>query len=49
MKTQHSAAAVMSNEATGGSRSDWRNFLLLAFVGLPVVMVGAIAAYGFIV
>ena len=49
MKTQHSAAAVMSIEATAGSRSDWRNFLLLAFVGLPVVMVGAIAAYGFVV
>ena len=39
----------MSIEATAGSRSDWRNFLLLAFVGLPVVMVGAIAAYGFVV
>lgn len=49
MKTQQSAASVMSADTKGGSRNDWRAFLLLAFVGLPVAMVGAIVTYGFVV
>ncbi len=28
---------------------EWRRFLLLAFVGLPVVMSGLIVIYGFLV
>ena len=32
-----------------GQKNEWLTFLLLAFVGLPVVMVGMIAAYGFVV
>lgn len=50
----------MKNELTGSSpsttgeisvdhRNEWMSFLLLAFVGLPVVMVGSIIVYGFIV
>ena len=50
----------MKKEATGSSpsttgeitvdhRNEWMSFLLLAFVGLPVVMVGSIIVYGFIV
>ena len=34
---------------TGGVRREVTSFLLLAFIILPVVMVGAIAAYGFVV
>jgi len=30
-------------------KREWRKFLLLAFIGLPVTMVAAIAAYGFVV
>lgn len=35
--------------ASGASGREWRKFLLLAFVGLPVAMTLAIAAYGFVV
>ncbi|MFA7428555.1 MAG: hypothetical protein WCZ23_00190 [Rhodospirillaceae bacterium] len=34
---------------TGGHRREFLSFILLAFVALPMVMFGAIAAYGFIV
>ncbi|MBP6562097.1 MAG: hypothetical protein KA214_01335 [Neisseriaceae bacterium] len=30
-------------------KSQWRQFLLLAFVGLPVVMLLSLCAYGFVV
>lgn len=36
-------------DATVGRNNDWRSFLLLAFVGLPVLMVGSIVVYGFVV
>ena len=36
-------------ETTGGIGREVLIFLLLAFVILPIVMVGAISAYGFIV
>ena len=49
----------MNNQASGHSApsgtqapqrpGEWRRFLLLAFVGLPITMVLAIAAYGFVV
>ncbi len=38
-----------TGEVTVDDRNEWRSFLLLAFVGLPVVMVGSIVVYGFIV
>ncbi len=50
----------MSKEVTGSApgtmgavtrehRNEWLSFLSLAFVGLPVVMVGSIIVYGFVV
>lgn len=36
-------------ETTGSARREITLFLLLAIVVLPIVMLGAIAAYGFIV
>ncbi|MCB5195188.1 hypothetical protein [Deefgea salmonis] len=30
-------------------KSEWKKLLLLAFVGLPIAMLGAIASYGLIV
>ncbi|MBP6115958.1 MAG: hypothetical protein KBC57_03655 [Neisseriaceae bacterium] len=30
-------------------RTQWRHFLLLALVGLPIVMVLSLCAYGFVV
>ena len=36
-------------EVAPGRKNEWVSFLLLAFVGLPVLMVGSIAAYGFAV
>ena len=32
-----------------GAKSEWKKFLLLAFVGLPIVTVLLICAYGFLV
>ncbi len=49
MKTQQSAVSAIAVDTEAGGRNDWKAFLLLAFVGLPVVMIGAIAAYGFVV
>ncbi len=42
-------SANTSGEMTAGHKNEWMSFLLLAFVGLPVVMVGAIVVYGFVV
>ncbi len=39
-------SAPAGSEASG---CEWRKFLLLALVGLPVAMTLAIAAYGFVV
>lgn len=49
----------VNNQASGGAApsaaegtrpgKEWRKFLLLAFVGLPITMTLAIAAYGFVV
>lgn len=40
-----------SGEVAGSavSQSDWRNFMLLAFVGLPISMGVLMVAYGFLV
>lgn len=38
-----------TTEVTTSSKNEWASFLLLAFVGLPVLMGGAIAGYGFAV
>ncbi|TKB24617.1 hypothetical protein FCL47_17440 [Desulfopila sp. IMCC35006] len=38
-----------TSEMTTGNRKEWLSFLLLAFIVLPTVMVGAIAIYGFAV
>ena len=38
-----------AGEVAPGRKNDWVSFLLLAFVGLPVLMVGTIAVYGFVV
>lgn len=32
-----------------GSKREWRSFLLLAFVGLPITMGAALVLYGFLV
>lgn len=32
-----------------GSQSEWRKFLLLAFVGLPITMGALMIVYGFLV
>ncbi len=31
------------------ARKEWKNFLLLALIGLPIVTLGLICAYGFVV
>jgi nitrate reductase NapE len=41
--------STSKGEVAAGRRNDWASFLLLAFVGLPVLMVGAIVVYGFVV
>jgi len=41
------AAPSVADEA--GHKNEWPRFLLLAFVGLPIAMTLAIAAYGFVV
>lgn len=38
-----------SNGTTMGHKNEILSFILLAFIGLPIVMVGAISAYGFLV
>jgi periplasmic nitrate reductase NapE len=40
---------VPPNREASARKNDWPRFLLLAFVGLPVTMVMAIATYGFVV
>lgn len=43
------SSSSTTGEATVDHGNEWMSFLLLAFVGLPVVMVGSIVVYGFIV
>ncbi len=42
-------SAPSADAVTPRPRGEWRSFLLLACVGLPVTMVLAICAYGFVV
>jgi nitrate reductase NapE len=49
VNTQTSGRSAPSGAAAPASKSEWRRFLLLAFVGLPITMTLAIAAYGFVV
>ncbi|WEN42851.1 hypothetical protein CKCBHOJB_02451 [Thauera sp. GDN1] len=49
MNNQASGHSAPSGAEAPGRKSEWPGFLLLAFVGLPVTMTLAIAAYGFIV
>lgn len=47
MAAKSTAGAAV--DTTGSIRREVSSFLLLAFIILPIVMVGAIAAYGFVV
>lgn len=49
MNNQTSGAPAPSGSQASGHKSEWPRFLLLAFVGLPITMTLAIAAYGFVV
>ena len=42
-------AAGRVGEATSAPRNEWTAFLALAFLGLPIAMSLAIAAFGFVV
>ena len=49
MNNQASGHAAPSDAEASGRKNEWPRFLLLAFVGLPITMTLAIAAYGFVV
>ena len=49
MNNQASGRSAPSGAAAPGRKNEWPRFLLLAFVGLPITMTLAIAAYGFVV
>ena len=49
MNNQTSGHAAPSGAEASGRKNEWPRFLLLAFVGLPITMTLAIAAYGFVV
>lgn len=49
MNNQTSGHAAPSGAEVSGRKNEWPRFLLLAFVGLPITMTLAIAAYGFVV
>ncbi|AMO36471.1 MULTISPECIES: periplasmic nitrate reductase, NapE protein [Thauera] len=49
MNNQPSGRAAPSGAEASGRKNEWPRFLLLAFVGLPITMTLAIAAYGFVV
>ena len=49
MNNQASGRSAPSGAEAAGRKSEWPKFLLLAFVGLPITMTLAIAAYGFVV
>ncbi|MCK6409461.1 hypothetical protein [Thauera sp.] len=48
MNNQASGHPAPAGAESSGPSREWRKFLLLAFVGLPITMVLAIAAYGFV-
>ena len=49
MNNQASRRSAPSGAEAPGRKNEWPRFLLLAFVGLPITMTLAIAAYGFVV
>ena len=49
MNNRASGGSTLTGDAASDGKGDWLAFLLLAFVGLPVAMTLAIAAYGFVV
>ena len=49
MNNQASGRYAPSGAEAPGHKNEWPRFLLLAFVGLPITMTLAIAAYGFVV
>jgi nitrate reductase NapE len=49
VNNQASGRSAPSGAEAAGRKSEWPKFLLLAFVGLPITMTLAIAAYGFVV
>lgn len=49
MNNQASEHSAPSGAQPSGRKNEWSKFLLLAFVGLPITMTLAIAAYGFLV
>jgi|APTNR8051073442_1049403.scaffolds.fasta_scaffold12438_3 nitrate reductase NapE len=49
VNSQASGHPAPAGAESSGPRREWHKFLLLAFVGLPVTMVLAIASYGFVV
>jgi nitrate reductase NapE len=49
VNNQPSGRSAPSDAAASGRKNEWPGFLLLAFVGLPITMTLAIAAYGFVV
>ena len=49
MNNQASGHSAPSGAQAPGRPGEWRRFLLLAFIGLPITMVLAIVAYGFVV
>lgn len=49
MNNQASGPSAPSGAVATEGKNEWPAFLLLGFVGLPVAMTLAIAAYGFVV
>lgn len=49
MNNQASGRSAPSAAEAPSRKNEWPRFLLLAFVGLPITMTLAIAAYGFVV
>lgn len=49
MNNQASEHSAPSGAQPSGCKNEWSKFLLLAFVGLPITMTLAIAAYGFLI
>lgn len=49
MANDHGIATHASSEPAPSAAAEWRRCLLLAFVGLPVVALLAVCAYGFII
>ena len=43
------AAIAPSQDASLSPAAEWRRVLLLAFVGLPIITLFAVCAYGFVI